>query len=59
MPIPAKDRHHYRGAVPGDDRDENLKAYCQWCHLNYDREHHRATRAARKDAARPLLAEVA
>lgn len=42
--------------TPGDDRDENLKALCQWCHLNYDKIHHRETRAARKDKARPLLA---
>lgn len=42
--------------TPGDDRDENLKALCQWCHLNYDKIHHHETRAARKDAARPLLA---
>ena len=41
--------------VAGDDRDENLKALCQWCHLNYDALHHRATRCERKDAARPLL----
>jgi hypothetical protein len=40
---------------PRDNRDTNLAALCQWCHLNYDRPHHRATRAARKDAARPLL----
>lgn len=24
--------------VAGDDRDENLKAWCQWCHLVYDRD---------------------
>jgi hypothetical protein len=41
--------------VAGDDRDENLKAMCQWCHLDYDKDHHHQTRAARKDAARPLL----
>lgn len=41
--------------VAGDDRDENLKALCQWCHLNHDKEHHRETRAARKDRGRPLL----
>lgn len=41
--------------VSGDDRDDNLKALCQWCHLNYDKLHHKETRAARKDAARPLL----
>jgi hypothetical protein len=42
----------------GDDRDENLKALCQWCHLNYDKLHHRETRSTRKDAARPLLQEL-
>lgn len=45
--------------ISGDDRDENLKALCQWCHLNYDRDHHRETRAARKDKSRPLFAELA
>jgi hypothetical protein len=40
---------------PRDNRDTNLVALCQWCHLNYDRPHHRQSRAARKDAARPLL----
>jgi hypothetical protein len=42
--------------TPGDDRDENLKALCPWCHLHYDSEQHADTRRARKDAARPLLA---
>jgi hypothetical protein len=41
--------------VAGDDRDDNLKALCQWCHLNYDKLHHHETRAERKDRARPLL----
>jgi hypothetical protein len=41
--------------VAGEDRDENLKALCQWCHLNYDKLHHKDTRCQRKDAARPLL----
>lgn len=44
--------------VAGDDRDENLKALCQWCHLHYDADHHRETRAIRKDAARPILQET-
>lgn len=48
--------------TPGDDRDENLKAMCQWCHLAHDRAHHarnaHETRAARKDATRPLLQEI-
>jgi hypothetical protein len=43
--------------TPGDDRDENLKALCSWCHLNYDKFQHHLTRAARKDAKRPLLQE--
>lgn len=41
---------------PADNRDENLAALCQWCHLHHDRSHHKDTRAGRKDAARPLLA---
>ena len=45
--------------IAGDDRDENLKALCQWCHLNYDKVHHQETRATRKDAARPLLHQTA
>lgn len=48
--------------TPGDDRDENLKALCQWCHLRNDRLQHlrnaHVTRATRKDAARPLLSEA-
>ncbi len=28
---------------PGDDRDENLKALCQRCHLVHDRQQHRET----------------
>jgi hypothetical protein len=43
---------------PGDDRLENLKAFCQWCHLHYDKLHHHETRGSRKDAARPLLVMV-
>jgi hypothetical protein len=45
--------------TPGDDRDENLKALCQWCHLNYDARKHKESRSTRKDAARPLLKEMA
>jgi hypothetical protein len=44
--------------IAGDDRPENLKALCQWCHLWLDRGQHRQTRATRKDAARPLLAQT-
>ena len=42
----------------GDDRDENLLALCQWCHLSNDRHHHHETRAARKDAGRPILRAI-
>jgi hypothetical protein len=41
--------------TPGDDRDENLQALCQWCHLTHDLQDHHETRAARKDASRPLI----
>lgn len=44
--------------TPGDDRDDNLKFFCQWCHLHYDQLHHKATRSIRKDAKRPLLQEA-
>jgi len=40
---------------PRDNRDENLKALCQWCHLNHDKDHHKRTRERRKDLTRPLL----
>ena len=43
---------------PADNRDENLKALWQWCHLNWDKLHHAETRAIRKDQARPLLSQV-
>ena len=46
----------HKNHTPGDDRDENLAALCQWCHLHHDFEQHRDTRAGRKDSARPLLA---
>jgi hypothetical protein len=40
----------------GDDRDENLAALCQWCHLTHDRRHHAQSRGTRKDQGRPLFA---
>jgi len=40
---------------PGDDRDENLLALCQWCHLNMDRDANRETLIDRRDAERRLL----
>jgi hypothetical protein len=48
--------------TPGDDRDDNLKALCQWCHLRHDKTKHaaaaRVTRGEKKDQARPLLREL-
>jgi hypothetical protein len=44
--------------VAGDDRDENLKALCQYCHLHFDAAHHKETRATRKDKSRPILAKL-
>jgi hypothetical protein len=41
--------------VSGDDRDGNLRAWCQWCHLHFDQGKHKETRAIRKDAKRPLM----
>lgn len=44
--------------APGDDRDENLRAMCNWCHFHFDRLHHHETRGARKDASRPIIMRV-
>jgi 5-methylcytosine-specific restriction endonuclease McrA len=44
--------------TPGDDDDENLAALCQRCHLKHDAPQHKETRAARKDAARPILRAI-
>lgn len=44
--------------TPGDDRLENLAWLCRRCHLKFDAGHHRDSRSARKDRARPLLQEV-
>lgn len=48
--------------VPGDDRPENLRWLCNWCHLNWDRTENlaqsKASRMDRKDRARPLLQEA-
>lgn len=43
---------------PANNTPHNLKALCNWCHLNYDKTKHKRTREARKDAARPLLVEM-
>lgn len=41
--------------TPEDCRPENLRAYCQACHLRYDAQHHAQTRAATR---RRALAEA-
>jgi len=64
LPRPVRQAHRVRVILtiahfnhdPADNRDENLMALCQWCHLHHDQSHHKATRSARKDARRPLLA---
>jgi hypothetical protein len=40
---------------PENNSDDNLRLLCCWCHLNYDKLHHKETRATRKDSGRPLL----
>jgi hypothetical protein len=42
--------------VPEHCDDENLRAMCQSCHLNYDRAHHAASRAARLRLVDDVLA---
>lgn len=44
--------------LAGDDRDDNMRALCAWCHFHYDAHHHHETRGRRKDGARPLLQEA-
>lgn len=44
--------------VPGDDRLENLRYWCNWHHFMHDRPHHELTRSIRKDRGRPLLVEA-
>lgn len=34
----------YLNHTPEDCRPENLRAWCQRCHLNYDKEHHYMSR---------------
>lgn len=49
----------HRNHTPGDNRATNLAAWCQKCHLTYDRADNlrraRLTRCTRKDQQRPLL----
>lgn len=34
--------------TPENCAEDNLRAFCQGCHLHHDRDHHAATRAARR-----------
>jgi hypothetical protein len=45
----------HRNHTPGDDRPENLAAWCQYCHLHWDLIQHADTRKDRKDFKRPML----
>lgn len=40
---------------PANMNEENLRAWCTWCHLHHDQPQHKQSRATRKDSARPLL----
>lgn len=40
---------------PSDCRRENLKAWCQRCHLAYDAEHHQRNAAATRREAKQTL----
>jgi hypothetical protein len=37
--------------TPENCADDNLKAWCQRCHLRYDQHHHARTRRSRRAAA--------
>ena len=41
--------------IPEHCDDDNLRAWCQRCHLWYDRHHHAETRASTQRAASPQL----
>lgn len=43
---------------PNGDRDEDLAALCEYCHLRYDAAFHKLTRSIRKDKARPMFEQI-
>ncbi len=43
---------------PLRNEDDELAMLCQLCHFRHDKQQHKETRSARKDAARPLLAAI-
>lgn len=42
----------HRNHTPEDNRDANLAAWCQRCHLAHDRDHHAATRSKTAETRR-------
>jgi len=42
--------------TPENCDPSNLRAYCEGCHLHYDREHHAGTRRATREAELGLVA---
>lgn len=40
--------------TPEDCRPENLRAWCQRCHLHYDRHHHRENAARTRRSRHPV-----
>jgi hypothetical protein len=36
----------------------NVRVWCDWCHLHHDQEQHHFTRAGRRDRQRPILQET-
>lgn len=45
--------------VPEHCDDDNLRAWCQRCHLHYDRHHHRETRQATRRSKSPQMELIA
>jgi hypothetical protein len=44
--------------IPEHVDDENLRAFCQGCHLHYDRDHHAQTRRETEKRARAAQMEA-
>lgn len=36
----------------------NVRVFCDWCHLHHDQAQHHFTRAGRRDRSRPILQEA-
>lgn len=43
----------HRDHIPENNADDNLRAWCQRCHLNYDKHHHRVNAARTHRAKNP------